>query len=211
MQISPDSMLYYLVVLLIFGNAFALAIGVLMLVAPQQLTALSKLSNRWISMRKITRPLEIPRATDGIALRYPRVLGAILLASAALILIKGGIFITGMSTADGGNLLARFFSDVNISPDARESLWISLVAFIVLGAVMAVVVGLMSLFNPGKLLRKDQSINHWVSTRQLSKPLDTPHYHLDKLVQAQPRVWGGVITALALFSAVVLWVVVLGV
>lgn len=211
MQISPDSMLYYLVVLLIFGNVFALAVGVLMLAAPQQLSALFKFSNRWISTRKVTRPLEIPRATDGIVLRYPRALGAILLASAALILIKGTIFITGISAADGGKMLAHLYGDANFSRGMWESLWISLIAFIVLGAVMAIVVGLMSLFQLGKLQHAAESINRWVSTRQLTKPLDTPHYHLDKMVVAQPRVWGGVITALALFSALVLWVFVLGV
>ncbi len=211
MQIIPDSMLYYLVELLIFGNVFALIIGVLMLVAPQQLSALFKFSNRWISTRKMTKPLEKPRPTDRVVLRYPRVLGVILLASAALILIKGAIFVTGMSVADGGRVLARLYGNANISSSAGESLWISLIAFIVLGAVMAVVVGLMSLFKLGKLKYWAESINRWVSTRQVTKPLDTPHYHLDKLVVAQPRVWGGVITALALFSAVVLWVFVLGV
>jgi hypothetical protein len=210
MQITPDSMLYYLVVLLIFGNVFALIIGVLMLAAPQQLGALFNFSNRWISTRQLTKPLEKPRPTDSAMLRYPRVLGAILLASAALILIKGMIFISGMSAADGGKLLARLYGDAVISSSVWESLWISLIAFIVLGAVMAVVVGLMSLFNLSKLQHLAESANRWVSTRQLTKPLDTPHYHLDKLVVAQPRLWGGVITALALFSALVLWVFVLG-
>lgn len=211
MQITPDSLMYYLVVLLIFGNVFALAIGVLMLMAPQQLSALFKFSNRWISTRKITKPLAKPRPTERAILRYPRVLGAVLLASAVLILIKGTIFITAMSAADGGRLLARLYGDAKISSVVWESLWISLIAFIVLGAVTAVVVGLMSLFQLGKLQHATESINRWVSTRQLTKPLDTPHYHLDKLVVAQPRLWGGVITALALFSTLVLWVFVLGV
>lgn len=210
MQITPDSMMYYLVVLLIFGNLFALAVGVLMLAAPQWLGALFKVSNRWISTRKITKPLAKPRSTDRAMLRYPRVLGAILLVSAVLILIKGTIFITSLSVVDGGRLLARLYGDANISGSVWEILWTGLIAFIVLGAVMAIVVGLMSLFKLGKLKYWLEATNRWVSTRQVTKPLDTPHYHLDKLVVAQPRVWGGVITGLALFSAVVLWVFVLG-
>ena len=210
MQITPDGMLYYLVVLLIFGNIFALIIGALMLVAPPRLKALFKFSNRWISTRQMTKPLAKPRPTDRAMLRYPRVLGAILLASAALILIKGAIFITGISVVDGGRLLARLYGDTDISSSVRESLWISLIAFIVLGAMTAVVVGLMSLFKLGQLKHWAESVNRWVSTRRLTKPLDMPHYHLDRLVVAQPRLWGGVITALALFSAVVLWVFVLG-
>ena len=211
MQITPDSMLYYLVVLLIFGNFFALIIGVLMLAAPQRLEALFKASNRWISTRRMTEPLDTPYPAERAMLRYPRVLGAVLLASAALILIKGTIFIAGMSVADGGKLLARLYGDADMSSSLWESLWISLIAFIALGAVMAVVVGLMSLFKLGQLRRWAEFVNRWVSTRQLMKPLDTPHYYLDKLVVARPRVWGGVITALALFSTLVLWWFVLGV
>jgi hypothetical protein len=210
MQITPDSMLYYLVVLLIIGNVFAFGIGVLMLAAPQQLSAVFKFSNRWISTRKLTKPLEKPRPTERTMLRYPRVLGAILLASAALILLKGTIFVTGMSVAEGGGLLARLYGDTNNSAGLWESLWISLIAFIMLGALTAVVVGLMSLFRPGQLRHWGKSANRWVSTRKLTKPLDTPHYHLDKLVLARPRLWGGVITVLALFSAVVLWWFMLG-
>jgi hypothetical protein len=210
MQITPDSMLYYLVVLLIFGNVFALIIGVLMLMAPQQLSILSKFSNRWISTRKYSEVLEKSRPAERTMLRYPRVLGAILLTSAALILIKGTIFITGVSAVDGGKLLARLFGDANISSGIWESLWVSLIVFIALGAVMAVVVGLMSLFKLGQLKYWAGIMSRWISTRQLSKPLDTPHYQLDKLVAAQPRVWGGVITVLSLFSAVVLWWFVLG-
>ncbi|MHB1142081.1 MAG: hypothetical protein ACYC1T_10005 [Sulfuricaulis sp.] len=210
MQITPDSMLYYLVMLLIVGNVLAFGIGVLMLAAPQQLSAVFKFSNRWISTRKLTKPLEKTRQTENAMLRYPRALGAVLLASAALILIKGTIFVTGMSVAEGGRLLARLYGNTGDSGGLWESLWISMVAFIMLGALTAVVVGLMSMFKPGQLRRWAGPINRWISTRKLTKPLDTPHYQLDKLAAARPRLWGGVITALALFSTLVLWRFVLG-
>lgn len=211
MQISPDSPLYYFVLLLVFGNLFAFSIGVIMLAAPRQLKALFKFSNRWISTRKMTKPLEKPRAADLTLLRYPRVLGAVLLASAALILIKGTIFVTGLSAADGGKLLALLYGDGEASVMLWESLWISLIIFIVLGTVMAIVVGWMSLFRQGQLKHWAENANRWVSTRRATKSLDTPRYPLDELVVAQPRLWGGLITALALFSAGVLWWFVLGV
>ena len=210
MKISPDSVLYYVVVLLIYGNIFALAIGVLMLVSPKWLNSLFQYSNRWVSTRRMTKPLEKPRPTERAMLRYPRVLGAILLASAALILIKGAIFITGMSVVDGGRLLAGFYAGADISRSTWEATWISLVVFIVVGTMMAIVVGLMSLFKLAKLKHWLERVNRWVSTRQATKPLDMPHYHLDKMIVARPRLWGGVVTALALFSVLMLWVFVLG-
>ncbi|MGA9032979.1 MAG: hypothetical protein WB402_10715 [Sulfuricaulis sp.] len=205
MSISPGSTLYYLILFLIFGNLFAFLIGVLMIAAPQRLGDLLKISNRWISTRRMTKPLAIPRQADRTMLRYPRALGAIMLASAALILIKGTIFISGVSVADGGSLLALLYSGVKLSAVVWEVIWVTLIMIILLGAILAIVVGLMSLFKVGKLKDWSESANRWVSTRQLTKPLDMPHYHLDKMVSAKPRLWGGVITALALFSSLVLW------
>ena len=210
MSISPGSTLYYLILFLIFGNLFAFIIGLLLIAAPQRLRALFKISNRWISTRQMSEALERPRQADRVMLRYPRVLGAILLASAALILIKGMIFISGVSVADGGRLLARLYSGVVLPPDAWEIIWLTLIIVILLGVILAIVVGLMSLFKLGKLKYWAEYVNHWVSTRELSKPLDIPHYHLDKMVSARPRFWGGVITVLALFSSFVLWWFVLG-
>ena len=210
MSITPGSTFYYLILFLIFGNLFAFFIGVLMIAAPQRLGDLLRISNRWISTRRITKPLEKPRQADRAMLRYPRVLGAIMLASAALILIKGIIFISGVSAADGGRLLARLYSDVNLSAVAWEIIWVTLITIILLGAILAIAVGLMSLFKLGKLKHWAESANRWVSTRQLTKPLDMPHYHLDKMVSAKPQLWGGVITVLALFSSLVLWWFVLG-
>ncbi len=146
MSITPGSTLYYLILFLIFGNLFALFIGVLMIAAPQRLGDLFKISNRWISTRRMTKPLETPRQADRTMLRYPRVLGAIMLASAALILIKGTIFISGVSAAEGGSLLARLYSSVKLSAVAWEFIWVALIMIILLGAILAIVVGLMSLF-----------------------------------------------------------------
>ena len=210
MSITPGSTFYYLILFLIFGNLFAFFIGVLMLAAPQRLGDLFRISNRWISTRRMTKPLAKPRQADRAMLRYPRVLGAIMLASAALILIKGIIFISGVSAADGGRLLARLYSGVNLSAVAWEVIWVTLITIILLGAILAIAVGLMSLFKLGKLKHWAESANRWVSTRQLTKPLDMPHYHLDKMVSAKPQLWGGVITVLALFSSLVLWWFVLG-
>lgn len=205
MSITPGSALYYLILLLILGNLFAFLIGVLMLVAPQRLGDIFKLTNRWISTRQMTRPLAMPRETDRTMLRYPRTLGAIMLASAALILIKGAIFVSGVSSADGGKLIAGLYSGIKLSSDMWEIIWISIITVILLGVVLAIVVGLMSLFQLGKLKHWAEAMNRWVSMREVSKPLEMPHYHLDNLVRAKPRLWGGVITALAFFTALVLW------
>lgn len=205
MSITPDGPLYYLILLLIVGNLFAFFIGVLMLVAPQKLGGVFSFANRWVSTRQISKPLAYPHQTDRTLLRYPHVLGAILLVSALLILIKGTIFISAVSVPEGGKLISRLYSGVVLSNVAWELIWIGMIIVIMLGAALAIVVGLMALFQLGTLRGWAESVNRWVSMRQVSKPLETPHYSLDKLVQTQPRFWGGLIILLALFSAIVLW------
>jgi len=205
MSITPDGPLYYLILLLIVGNLFAFFIGVLMLVAPQKLGGVFSFANRWVSTRQISKPLANPHQTDRTLLRYPRVLGAILLVSALLILIKGTIFISAVSVPEGGKLISRLYSGVVLSNVAWELIWIGMIIVIMLGAALAIVVGLMALFQLGTLRGWAESVNRWVSMRQVSKPLETPHYSLDKLVQTRPRFWGGLIILLALFSAIVLW------
>ncbi|MHB8535837.1 MAG: hypothetical protein ACYDBW_10380 [Sulfuricaulis sp.] len=205
MPIAPGGALYYFILILIGGNLFALIIGLLMLASPRWLGDFFKMSNRWVSTRRMTKPLETPLPTDRALLRYPRVLGAIMLASAALILIKGAIFISEVSVADGGRMLARLYSGSTLPSVAWETIWLCLIIVIMVGALLAVVVGMLSLFRHGQLDRWVGSANRWVSTRQITKPLDMPHYPLDNAVSAHPRLWGGVIAVLALVSALVLW------
>jgi len=205
MSITPDGPLYYLILLLIVGNLFAFFIGVLMLAVPQKLSGVFSYANRWVSTRQLTRSLDTAHPTDQTLLRYPRVLGAILLVSAVIILIKGAMFISAVNIPEGGKLIARLYIGAALSTSAWELIWISMIIVIMLGAVLAIVVGLMALFQLGTLREWAESVNHWVSMRRATKPLETPHYPLDNLVRTRPRLWGALITLLALFSAIVLW------
>ncbi len=131
--------------LLIAGNLFTLLVGVLMLVAPQRLAAMFKVSDRWVSTKRAFEPLDMMRETDNFVLRYPRVLGVILLVGAAFILIRGGIFAASLSAAEGGRLLARVFGAGKIPPAVWEIFWLNLVAIVLLGALMALVLGALAL------------------------------------------------------------------
>src|SRR4030067_324672 len=62
----------YLILLLIAGNLFALAVGVMMLLAPARLNAWFNVTDRLISMRRLTKPLDGMRDTDATLFRYSR-------------------------------------------------------------------------------------------------------------------------------------------
>lgn len=190
--------------ILIVCDVFALLVGLMMLISPRHLDQWSRLGNTWFSTRNLLRPLDTSHDADRIMLRYPRLLGGILLASAVLIVIKGSMFANAVGTVEGGRLLARFFSGVNWAAAAWETLWASMLLLILLGALVAATIGALSLWRLDILRYWSEAANRWVSLRRSGKPLEAPRYNVDNLVRATPRIWGGVITLLALYVLVTL-------
>lgn len=203
MQTIGGEWMRYLIILLIAGNLAALVIGVLMLSAPQRLASWMHFGQRF-SARRFTKPLEAMHETDAVMLRYPRVLGVVMLAGAVFILVHVAVFLSGVSTAEGGRMLSSLFGGSKGAGDVWEVLWQSLMVLVVLGALLSLAIGGLAFFRAETLRRWSAVANQWVSTRRALKPLDAPYYGLDHLVQARPRVWGAIITALALYALVVL-------
>lgn len=197
-----------LIYLLIVGNLLALALGVTMQVAPGKLHSWFGTWAGWITFRRATKSFDIPRDTDRFVLRYPRLLGAVLVASASLILIKGALFVAPLSTAAGGQVLARLFPAARLASTAWETLWLSSLWLLALGAVLALAVGLLAWFRMDWLAGWSALSNRWISTRRVAKPAATPYFGLERRVRARPRLWGGLITLLTLYTlAVLIWFV----
>ncbi len=195
---------HFIAQLLVAGNFFALIIGILMLAVPHRLEALFKVSDRWVSTKRSFEPLDLMHDTDRRVLRYPRVLGGILVIGSIFILIRGGVFAAGMSAAEGGRLLARVFGG-KLPSAAWEVLWLSLIAFLLLGALLALVLGILSFYRMETLKRWSAVANRWVATQHLFEPLDTPNYTLNKIVHEKSRLWGALITVFALSALVALF------
>lgn len=190
--------------LLIAGNIFALLVGILMLAVPHRLEALFKVSDRWVSTKRTFEPLDLMHDADRHVLRYPRVLGSVLVLGAIFILIRGGLFAARMDAVEGGRLLARVFGG-KLPPPAWEVLWITLVAFLLLGALLALVLGILSFYRMETLRRWSDIANRWVATHHLFDPLDTPNYTLNRVVHEKSRLWGALITAFALLALIALF------
>lgn len=205
MKIALTIQLAHLIAhLLIAANIFALIVGLLMLAMPHRLEALFKVSDRWVSTKRTFEPLDLMRDTDRHVMRYPRVLGGILVLGAVFILIRGGLFAAKMSALEGGRLLARVFG-AKLPPVAWEILWVSLVALLLLGALLALAVGILSFYRRETLQRWSAYANRWVATHHLFDPLDTPNYTFNRIVHEKSRLWGALITAFALAALVTLF------
>lgn len=196
--------------LLVAGNGIAFMVGVLLWVRPQRYLRWFELKRGHPrSVRQVFKPVDIMRDTDRWLLSRPRLVGAVIVASSLFILIKGGLFVSGTSLHEGGKMLARLFGNgQRWSPQAWEYLWQNLVWLLALGAVFALVVGLVAFSRFELFQRWSDVANRWVSGRRATRDFAQPYYVPDKLVHARPRLWGVVICVTALYSFVILlWLV----
>jgi hypothetical protein len=194
--------------LLMAANVAALVVGVLLWAWPQRYLRwfeLKKGNPR--SVRQFVKPIDVMRDVDRLLLNHPRLIGAIVVASSLFILVKGTIFVSGLSLREGGKLLERLFgTGQRWSPQAWEYLWQNLVVILALGALFTLFVGLLALSRFTLLQRWSLIANRWVSGRRATKDLAKPYYGPDGLVRSRPRVWGAVISLAALYSAsILLW------
>ena len=184
--------------LLIAGNLFTLLIGVMMLVAPQRLASMFKVSDRWVSTKRAFEPLDMVHETDNIALRYPRVLGVILVVGAAFILIRGGI----LPPASAPPKAAGCWHESLVPVRSRPRPGGPLVEF---GrrraAERAYGVGTgraLALQEAGNPATAFGVANRWVATHHIFDQLDKPYYGLNKLIHEKSRIWGACITVFSL-------------
>jgi hypothetical protein len=194
----------YLIYFLIAGNVVAFVIGAMLLLAPQRLSGWVGIGARWLSFRRATRPLEIKRDADRVLMQHPRTLGAVLTISGAVIFVRATMFMAHIGAVDGGRMLAQFFGG-GLSPAVWEVFWSSLLLLVLFGAVLAVVIGLLALFNTEWLQRVSDLGNRWVSTRNAMRPLERTYRPIDRLINGAPRIWGAVIAVLAVYAAGMLW------
>jgi hypothetical protein len=191
------------IAILVAGNALALLAGLALVFAPKRVVALLGMRGAHpVSVRKVTKRLEVPRDAEKIMLRYPRILGGALLAGGVFVVIKWAFFVQSVTVASGGQILKQLFQNVNWSAPAWEMLWVSLLVIVLVGAALAIIVGLLAFTSANKLKKMSALANQWVSTRQAAKA--QPYYSLDRMMAARPQTWGVIISVLSLYTLAML-------
>ncbi len=174
-EIAIEGVLYSLLLFAIV----AFVVGLMLFVAPHQLERLRAISDRWITLRKLLKPLEIPRESDPFLYRHHQWVGAIttLLSLATLYLLLYGI--------------TERLPDVSI-PDQRYSpfwqwLYANVILFLWIGSIFTCVAGVTIFFRPSLLKQVEGITNRWISTRQRFRWIDQYWPHLDVLMLSRGR------------------------
>ena len=186
MWIAQSAVLFFLI------SGFALlAVGLLLVVNSAAALRFFDGMNRWVSMRRATRPLEIARDTQPLVQRHRYLIAAFVIAA--------GVFaISGLLTQYEAKAAVRMLGLDVLRP--ALGLWLvdSARWLLVAGSVLGIVIGLLLAFAPEKLARIEAQGGDWYSERRLVKGADAMNTGLDAQVAAHPRAAGLAIVVMAL-------------
>jgi hypothetical protein len=171
-----------------------LVVGIGLIVSSPAMFRFFSVMNRWISLRRPLKPLEVPRDLDPVVGRNRVVLG-VLLTVGALVSLYGLLV-----RIDSQALATALRFDL---PGAYV-VWLvdSLRWFLIVGSVLALAVGVLLLVSPRTLAPVLSTADYWYSTRQAAAGAEKMNLALDNWVRDHPRAAGWVIVAGALVVVV---------
>lgn len=174
----------------------AFAVGAAVALRPGLLDHLQAATDRRFSMRRATRPLDIPRNVDRWFYRYHRIYGAFVVALSLVLL---GFLMFGAEPNAWYQVFGRQYRDIAaIVVDAgRIVLW-------GLG-IFTLVIGVVVFVRPSALKRFEAAANRWITPRRALRGLEREIDFPASWVARHPRGWGlavAVVSALCLLALV---------
>ena len=183
---------FFIAVVLVFAS-IGFVVGIGLIVSSTRTLRFLQVMNRWVSTRGAFRAMDMPRSTEQFSHRNRRWVGWALIA--------GGIFSTfglaaGVDAAAVGTTFAKGDMARLVAIVAGTLRW-----FLIVGSVAGVVVGGMLCFSPDALATLEKFANRWITARRLLRGGDDMILTLDRLVEAHPRLSGGILACTALGAA----------
>lgn len=183
---------FFIAVVLVFAS-IGFVVGMGLIFSSARTLRFLQGMNRWVSTRDAFRAMDLPRSTEQFSHRNRRWVGWALIA--------GGIFSTfglaaGVDAAAVGTTFAKGDMARLVAIVAGTLRW-----FLIVGSVAGVVVGGMLCFSPDALATLEKFANRWFTARRMLRGGDDMILTLDRLVEAHPRLSGGILACTALGAA----------
>jgi len=183
--VSQLLVLFALGVFIVTGIAgFALGIG--LIVNSSGTVGILKAMNRWVSLRASLQPMEQARDIDKSIYRQRRLIGAVFAASGAYTVF---MLLFSIDFPAVVNELSKSMRPILVELTVDMLRWA-----LVVGGVLAFVVGTMMLVSSYGMSAFDTRVNRWYSASKLGEDVDKMHLALDNWAEAFPRFTGMVLT-----------------
>ena len=185
--LAQSAALFFLI-----GGICLLAAGIGLIVNGAVTLRFFSSMNRWVSMRRATRPLEVPRDTRPLVQKHRYWLAAVFVA--------GGVFaIVGLVTQFSTSAAITLLKLNGLHPAFAGWLVDAFRWVLIIGNLTAIVAGILLAFFPAAVAALEARGSAWYSERQAARGADTMRVtSLDNWVAAQPRAAGAIVTLFAL-------------
>lgn len=188
-QFSYQVFLYLLWVFLLFGSVLGVIVGSGLLLRSHAMLRFLEFMNRWVSVRKIMRPLSVPHYIEPVLMKQPARLGAFVTpgATTAVVLLN--------------DVPAQVFQPIFLWPMgygpavtlSQFTKW-----FLLVGNELCIILGLLLLLAPHWVSRLENYTDKWYSLRKRTKPLYQMHNEVDQWVLAHSTVCGAMLSIISL-------------
>lgn len=174
------------------GAMLGVLVGAGLLLKPERIAALNHYLYRWVGTEKIEQEFDRPRWTERFFYRHHRLTGGIIFTGAMFVLY---------------NMLFSSDNVPAVSVALAPGTW-GLVdaaqAMLLVGNVLAALIGIIVLTKPSLLRNTEHWANRWVATDGLLKLFNSMHYSFDHYSFRHRKIVGVLVLIGSLFILIVL-------
>ncbi len=187
-QISYPVFLYMTFVFFLIASVFSFLVGIALALRSKSALRFFDLMNRWISVRKMMRPLSVPHYIEPALLKRRMILGTVIIIGAmvSIQLLMGADLHPALSLFNG-----------SLSAPEITGVADNLKTFLITGNALCVLVGILILFFPRVLSTLESYTDRWLSMRKSMQPLDKMHMEVDCWVLKHPTSAGVTLSILS--------------
>lgn len=180
-QVSYPAFMYSVWVFFLIVSVFVFIVGVGLVLRIAAILRFFDLMNRWVSVRRMMKPLSVPHYVEPVLQKHPILLGLFVAAGAFV-----SFFVLKKLDAEAFYpLYLGTLPYTTVVVLAGYTKW-----FLVIGNALCVMVGLLMIFSPGLLSRLETYTDMWYSVRRHTLPLARIHTEIDHWVLAHSTVSG---------------------
>ncbi|TNC99507.1 MAG: hypothetical protein FD121_243 [Gallionellaceae bacterium] len=194
-QVSHPVFLYLTFVFFLIASTFSFFVGIALALRSKRALKLFDTLNRWVSVRKLMRPLSTPHYIEPTLLKRRTLLGVAIIVGAA-------VSIALLAEADLKPSLSLF--EDGFTPQEISGVASNLKGFLLIGNLLCVCVGLSVLFFPKVLAAVEGYTDRWYTLRKRMLPLDKMHMEVDEWVLHHPTSVGITLSILSLSTVLLM-------
>ena len=176
-QVSYPVFLYMTLLFFLIASVFSFLVGIGLALRSRRAMRLFDALNRWVSVRKMIKPLTMQHEVETTLMKQPLWLGGTIIIGAA----------TALYLLQNVNLRpALLLFDGSLSPLELDGVAGNLKLFLLVGNALCLLVGIAILFFPRTLTVVERYTDHWYTVRRSTRPLDMMHMEVDSWVLKHP-------------------------